>query len=109
MSVPTAKILDRIAGGALLRLLRPVRSLQDLLSGYPTLRAVREIAVVKFWGIGNAALMLPVLHALKRRYPGARLTVVTLRANRPLFTGVADRIFTVRMRPAPDHASPEIS
>jgi ADP-heptose:LPS heptosyltransferase len=96
----TAKVLDRIAGGVLLRLLRPVRALQDLGGGYPTLRAVREIAAVKFWGIGNAALMLPVLRSLRARYPGARLTVVTLAGNRTLFRGVADRVVTVRMRPA---------
>lgn len=96
----TAKVLDRIAGGALLRLLRPVRALQDLGGGYPTLRSVREIVAVKFWGIGNAALMLPVLRSLRTRYPGARLTVVTLAGNRPLFRDVADRVVTVRMRPA---------
>ena len=38
----TAKVLDRVAGGALLRMLRPVRALQDLGGGYPTLRTVRE-------------------------------------------------------------------
>jgi ADP-heptose:LPS heptosyltransferase len=99
MSVGRAKLLDRALGGLLLRALRPVRAVRDLAEGYPRLRAVREIAAVKFWGIGNAALLLPVLAELKARHPGARLTVVTLRGNEPLFDGVADRTLAVRMEP----------
>jgi len=99
VSVGRAKILDRLAGGAALLALRPLRALQDIASGYPALRSVKEIVAVKFWGIGNAALLLPVLRDLKARYPGAALTVVTLRGNEPLFRGVADRTLSVRMAP----------
>jgi len=99
VSVSRSKLLDRMLGGALLGALRPMKALHDLLGGYPRLRAVREIVAVKFWGIGNAALLLPVLEALKARHPGARLTVVTLRGNEPLFEGVADRTLSVRMTP----------
>lgn len=99
MSVSKGKVLDRLLGGMALLALRPLKALEDALSGDAALRAVREIVAVKFWGIGNAALLLPVLHALKARHPGARLTVVTLRGNEPLFEGVADRTLSVRMAP----------
>jgi len=99
MSVSRAKLLDRMLGGALLGALRPWKAASEVVGGYPRLRAVREIVAVKFWGIGNAALLLPVLRGLKARYPGARLTVVTLRGNEPLFEGVADRALAVRMTP----------
>ena len=99
MSATAAKLLDRAAGGLLLRLLRPLRVLGDLVGEDRVLGRVREIAVVKFWGAGNAALILPVLETLKERYPGARLTVVTLARNRRLFSPVADRVLTVRMQP----------
>ncbi len=99
MSVHAAKVLDRLIGGAALRMLKPLRALDDMRGRYRTLRDVREIAVVKFWGIGNMALLVPVLHALRRRYPGARLTVVTLKGNEALLRGAADRVLTVRMRP----------
>ncbi len=99
MSVLPAKILDRVAAGAILRAAGPMRALREAWSGYEKIDAVREIVCVKFWGIGNAALMLPALHALRRRYPRARLSVVTLATNAPIFHGVADRVLTVRSRP----------
>ncbi len=103
MSVSRAKLLDRALGGVVLGALRPLKAIEDIVGGDAPLRAVREICAVKFWGIGNAALLLPVLEDLKARYPAARLTVVTLRGNEPLFEGVADRVLAVRM--APLHAA----
>jgi lipopolysaccharide heptosyltransferase II len=103
MSVSKCKVLDRLLGGAALLALRPLKALEDIAGRYPALRTVREIVAVKFWGIGNAALLLPVLKDLKARHPGARLTVVTLKGNEPLFDGVADRTLAVRM--APVHAA----
>jgi len=99
VTVLLAKALDRLAGPPLLRVLGAARAIQDLAGRYDTLRSVREICAVKFWGVGNAALLLPVLRALKARYPGARLTVVTLAPNRPVYAGVAHRILAVRARP----------
>jgi ADP-heptose:LPS heptosyltransferase len=99
VSLSTPKLLDRLAGGAMLHALRPLRAARDLLNGNGGLRAVREIAVVKFWGVGNAALLLPVLRDLRRRYAGARLTVVTLAENEPVYRRVADRVLGVRRTP----------
>jgi len=99
MSLSTPKFLDRLAGCAVLHALRPLRAVRDLLGGDNDLRAVREIAVVKFWGVGNAALLLPVLRDLRRRYPGARLTVVTLAENETVYRAVADRVLGVRRAP----------
>jgi ADP-heptose:LPS heptosyltransferase len=98
--IQSAKLLDRFAGRLVLHALRPLHALEDLRVGYRSLRAVREIVVVKLWGIGNAALLLPLLGSLRRRYPAAKLTVVTLHANRQLFEEAADRVLTVRMAPA---------
>lgn len=96
MSVRAVKVLDRALGGAALAALRPFRLLRDLVEPYGELPAVREIAAVKFWGVGNAALLLPVLGALRERYPAARLTVVTLVPSAPLFRDVAHRVVAVR-------------
>jgi ADP-heptose:LPS heptosyltransferase len=99
VSVSAAKALDRIAGAVLLKALAPLRAWRDLARSEDELRGVRRIVAVKFWGVGNAALLLPVLRLVRRRYPAARLDVVTLAGNRPLFAGVADRVLTVRTRP----------
>jgi len=95
VSFSGAKRMDRIGGAFVHRLLRPWAALRRPQA---PLDAIREIAVVKFWGIGNAALLLPVLGALRRRYPAARLTVVTLHGNEPVYAAAADRILTVRAR-----------
>jgi ADP-heptose:LPS heptosyltransferase len=50
----------------------------------------RSILLVKFWGLGNLVLLLPVFRALRRRYPGARITLLTLARNRELLEGVED-------------------
>ena len=99
MSIPVAKLLDRAGGGALLRALAPLRWLRDLRAPDRELHTVRSIVVLKLWGIGNAALLLPVLDRLRRRHPAARLTVVTLRGNEVLFRDHADEVLTVRMHP----------
>jgi len=95
------KALDRGAGALLHRLLVPWRLLRDWAAPDEPLAEVREIVVVKFWGIGNAALLVPVLQRLRRKYPRARLTVVTLAHNEPVYRGAADRILGVHLRPFP--------
>jgi lipopolysaccharide heptosyltransferase II len=100
VSFSGAKRLDRIGGGLVHRLLRPWHAHRRPPA---QLESIREIAVVKFWGVGNAALLLPVLASLRRRYPAARLTVVTLQGNEPVYAAAADRILTVRAR-HPVHA-----
>ncbi|MEE8106585.1 MAG: glycosyltransferase family 9 protein [Planctomycetota bacterium] len=99
MSLGGAKFLDRLGGRCMLAALQPVRALQDVFSGEPRPLEVREMVAVKFWGAGNAALLLPVLASLKARYPAAKLTVVTIAGNETLYRDTADDVLTVRLRP----------
>jgi len=99
VSLSFAKALDRVMGGLVQRLLLPWRWVRDWTRGDEPLGEVREIVVTKFWGVGNAALLLPLLRLLRQRYPQARLTVVTLESNAPVYGDAADRILTVRLRP----------
>jgi ADP-heptose:LPS heptosyltransferase len=99
VNLQAAKLVDRWLGAVALRVLRPWRIARDLLGDPRELQSVREVAAVKFWGVGNAALLLPLLDKLKRRYPAARLTVVTFESNRAVLEGAADRLLAVR----PEH------
>ena len=99
MSLSFAKTIDRVMGGLVQRLLLPWRWVRDWTRGDEPLGEVREIVVTKFWGVGNAALLLPLLRLLRQRYPEARLTVVTLESNAPVYGDAADRVLTVRLRP----------
>ena len=91
------KRLDRWLGtpaalaiGALARL-RPPRRLPA---------EVRHVVLCKLWGIGNLAMVLPYVAAVRRRFPRARVTFLTLARNRSLLEGQPgiDAILTLRDR-----------
>ena len=57
---------------------------------------VRRIAVAKLVGMGSIVQATPLLRALRARFPGARITLVTLAANRDLVAslpGVDDAVY----------------
>src|SRR5207244_1372437 len=47
----------------------------------PAPESVREILIMKFLGLGSILQATPLLQALRHRYPAARLTLLTFRAN----------------------------
>lgn len=98
MSLTLLKALDRVLGAAAIGALRPVRAALDLLGGEGDRLAIRTIAVVKFWGVGNTALLLPLVRALRERYPAAHLSAVTMAENAPLLRPAVDRLLPVRSR-----------
>ena len=58
--------------------------------------SVRQIVVAKLVGMGSIVQATPLFGTLRQRYPDARLTLVTLAANRelvPCLPGVDDAIF----------------
>src|SRR5262245_33140359 len=63
----------------------------------PAPDTVREILVMKFLGLGSLLQATPLFQALRRRYPEARITLLTFRANRALgeFNLGIDRVVTV--------------
>ncbi len=67
----------------------------------------RTILVGKFFGLGSIALQLPLLRALRARYPVARLVFLTFAGNRRLLelSGLCDEIITVRPSPARSFAT----
>ncbi len=61
-------------------------------------RKVSSIAVLKFFGMGSIILCTPLLHAIRKKYPDARIYFVTFAVNEPLLRCVdpVDEILTVR-------------
>ena len=59
---------------------------------------MRAILVTKLWGIGNWALLRPVVRDLRARWPSARFLALTLEANLPLVEDLFDRVLVVRPR-----------
>jgi len=61
-------------------------------------REVASIAVLKFFGMGSIILATPLLDAIRKKYPGARIYFVTFAVNQPLLRCVdnVDEILTIR-------------
>lgn len=97
MNLAFAKALDRVVGGACARVVAGLDAVASLVGRAPApIAEVRSLVVVKFWGVGNWALLRPAVAALRARWSGARVTVVTLEANLPLVADLADRVLSVR-------------
>lgn len=96
MNLALAKALDRVAGGALARVVAAGDALGDLVRAPPPpLGAVPTVAVLKFWGVGNWALLRPVVADLRARHAAARFVAVTLGGNVPLVEDLVDRVLAV--------------
>lgn len=97
MNLALVKGLDRRVGGLACRLLAAWDGVRAWFAPEPSpLAGVRRIVVVKLWGIGNWALLRPVVRDLRDRWPGASVSVVTLAANAPLVRDLADRVHLLR-------------
>ncbi len=96
MSLGLAKALDRRVGAGLAGLLGAVDRLSELLHPPAPVERVGRLLVVKLWGVGNWALLRPIVKDLRARHPGAALTIATLAGNRPLVADLADDLLLVR-------------
>lgn len=100
MNLALAKWVDRVAGGTAARVLASADALRDLIAAPPPVERVTGLLVVKFWGLGNWALLRPIVRDLFARHPGASTTLVTLEANRALTDDLADETIYLRPRGA---------
>lgn len=99
MNLGLAKGLDRIAGRGLAGAIAAADAVVDALRPAPSpVEEVRTVLVQKFWGVGNWALLRPILMDLRAHRPAARLVVVTLEANRPLVDDLADEVVLLRAK-----------
>lgn len=84
VNLTLAKAVDRYGGFLVCSLLAGFRFVRELVAPRRDVVEVRSILCIKFWGLGNVVLLLPVLRMLRERHPGARMTFVTLARNRAL-------------------------
>jgi lipopolysaccharide heptosyltransferase II len=88
---------DKILGLALCVLLQPFAWVRGL---FVRPRDTRAVLMIKFWGIGSLQLLTPAIASLRRRHPGARLTLLTLSENAAFARGlgVFDEVLTLDVR-----------
>ena len=83
--VPTARFIDRVAGGALCEALHFLGRFTGRLTEPLPLSRVERILIIKFWGLGNLIQATPAFRAVRRAFPDARITFLTLARNRGVF------------------------
>ena len=98
------KCLGNLAAEGLAILLRPR---QDSARKHPSPHeppvAVKNILVIKIWGIGNIVLLLPIFKAIKAAYPNSKLSLLTLDSNKTLVQNspLIDRVFLFKFTKNP--------
>jgi len=87
--------IDSTVGNAACTVLAGAKKLRRALPQTP--RAVRKIAVAKFFGMGTLVVASPALAALRETYPDAEIHFVTFAANRDVLDilGVADKVWLI--------------
>jgi ADP-heptose:LPS heptosyltransferase len=97
MNLHLAKYLDRYFGIFLCYLFAALHLFKEMISPRESVIRVRRILLVKFWGIGNLLLLLPIFRLVRERYPRAEIHLLTLKRNRGLVEDCPDldRIWSV--------------
>lgn len=75
--------IDKYTGRLMIRILVAKTALLKNRSNGPTApeSGSYSILFIKFWGIGNLLMLLPAARAARKRYPRARLRLLTLKSN----------------------------
>ena len=89
MNLSVAKLADRYLGQVLCYVLAGFRILKAMFVRDDTVVEARTILLIKFWGLGNIVLLLPVVRALRRTFPDSRIVFVSLERNRSLLDACA--------------------
>ena len=90
MNLSLAKAVDRYVGVLVCFLLAALRLVREMVWPRDSLLEPRTILLVKFWGLGNIVLLLPVVRLVRERFPGARVVFLSLRRNRELLDACPD-------------------
>jgi ADP-heptose:LPS heptosyltransferase len=77
MSMHALQRAEKVLGPLACALLQPLR----LTRLFKRERPVERVLLIKFWGVGSMQLLTPAVKSLRRRHPGAKLSLLTLSQN----------------------------
>ncbi|MCA9320234.1 MAG: glycosyltransferase family 9 protein [Planctomycetes bacterium] len=90
MNLALGKTIDRWVGIPMTMFWRLADGVVGVFRKAPPPLQVERILLIKLWGLGNIVLLLPVIRALRLRYPEARIAFLTLRGNRQILAANPD-------------------
>lgn len=85
IQIPLARFIDRYVGISLCSAFHWIGRFTGRNKERLTLDDVDRILISKFWGLGSLVEATPAFRAVRRRFPKARITFLTLRRNRGVF------------------------
>ncbi|MDJ0973623.1 MAG: glycosyltransferase family 9 protein [Planctomycetota bacterium] len=95
MKLGFAKFLDRVGGRLLGHVVGGLDAMGEAFGAPRPVTDVTHVLVLKFWGLGNWALLRPIVRDLRAAHPRAKFTIATLASNRPLVEDLADELLLV--------------
>jgi ADP-heptose:LPS heptosyltransferase len=93
IGVKTLRTIDRYLFGAVTLAVGPVVKLLSLGRRPPPVP--RKVLLIKLWAIGDSVLALPLLHAIRERFPEAEIDVLCHPSNRPVFANAGPSVSNV--------------
>ena len=85
MNIDLIRFTDKYFGTVLRIALYYYQKFRDLFPQRQHREPYKRLLVVKFWGIGNIVRVSPTLKAIRKRFPEARITFITLSQNRGVY------------------------
>ena len=85
MNIDLIRFTDKYLGTFLRIALYYYQKFRDLFPQKQHREPYKRLLVVKFWGIGNIIRVSPTLKGIRKRFPGARITFITLSQNRGVY------------------------
>ena len=103
MNLDLIRFTDKYLGVILRLLLYYFQKIRDMFPQTWGREPFRRILVVKFWGIGNIVRASPVFASVRERFPGARVTFITLSQNRGVYedSGLFNEVIYLELRSVP--------
>jgi len=100
MNLDLIRFTDKYLGTLLRILLYYYQKIRDLYAAGWCKEPYQRILVVKFWGIGNIVRASPAFRAIRERFPGARVTFVTLSQNQGVYeeSGLFDEVIYLKLK-----------
>lgn len=87
MRIGTLRWIDKVLFGLLTLVLGPP---VQAFSSEKRPEPVETVLLIKLWAIGDAILTLPLIRAIRKRYPAARIDVLCHRVNRAVYEASGD-------------------
>lgn len=93
------RTIDKAAGNLICKGLSIDKFLNEVKKEGKEIKKIKNILIIKLWGLGSILLLTPCIRALKNKYPKAKITILTLEQNRAMCERIKgiDRIITIRL------------